>query len=134
VATARADARIAIWTAGRQKPDQVFEGHRAPIVSLAVSPDSTKLASASWDHTVRIWSLDDGTQRVLEGHTQNVNGVAFTPDGTSLVSVGYDLQLRIWPSAGGPPATIALPSPLNAVVIASDGEIVTGGADGTFVF
>jgi cytochrome c len=134
MATAGADARIAIWTAGRQKPDQVFEGHRAPIVSLAVSPDGMKLASASWDHTVRIWSLEDGTQQVLEGHTQNVNGVAFTTDGKSLVSVGYDLQLRIWPSAGGSPATIALPSPLNAVVIASDGEIVTGGADGKVRF
>jgi cytochrome c len=134
MATAGADGRIAVWTAGRQKPDQVFEGHRAPIVSLAVSPDGTKLASASWDHTVRIWLLDDGTQQVLEGHTQNVNGVAFSPDGKSLVSVGYDLQLRIWPSAGGSPATIALPSPLNAVVIASDGEIVTGGADGKVRF
>jgi cytochrome c len=134
MATAGADARIAIWTTGRQRPDQVFEGHRAPIVSLAASPDGTKLASASWDHTVRIWSLNDGTQQVLEGHTQNVNGVAFTPDGKSLVSVGYDLQLRIWPCAGGSPATIALPSPLNAVVIASDGEIVTGGADGKVRF
>jgi len=36
--TAGADARIAIWTAGRQQPDRVFDGHRAPIVSLAVSP------------------------------------------------------------------------------------------------
>jgi cytochrome c len=135
MATAGADARIAIWTAGRQNPDQVFEGHRAPIVSLAVSPDGTKLASASWDHTVRIWSLGDGTQQVLEGHTQNVNGVAFTADGKSLVSVGYDLQLRIWSSAGGSSAAaIALPSPLNAVVIASDGEMVTGGADGKVRF
>src|SRR5882724_13719177 len=64
--TAGADARIAIWTAGRQQPDRVFDGHRAPIVSLAVSPDGTRLASASWDHTVRLWSLVDGTQRVLE--------------------------------------------------------------------
>lgn len=134
MATAGADARIAIWTAGRQKPDQVFEGHRAPIVSIAVSPDGTKLASASWDHTVRVWSIAEGPQQVLEGHTQNVNGVAFTPDGRSLVSVGYDLQLRIWPSAGGLSAAIALPSPLNAVVIASDGEIVTGGADGKVRF
>ena len=45
MATAGADARTAIWTAGRQQPDEVFEGHRAPIASLAVSPDGSMLAS-----------------------------------------------------------------------------------------
>ena len=134
MATAGADARIAVWTAGRQQPDQIFDGHRAPVAGLAVSPDGASLASASWDHTVRLWSLADGAQRILEGHTQNVNGVAFAPDGKSLVSVGYDLAVRIWPVAGGAPATITLPSPLNAVAIAPDGEIATGGADGKVRF
>jgi cytochrome c len=134
MATAGADAKVAIWTAGRQQPDHVFEGHAAPIVSLAVSPDGARLASASWDHTVRVWSLADGAQLVLEGHSQNVNGVAFTPDGRSLVSVGYDRELRIWPLGGGTPDVVTLASPLNAVAVAPDGEIVTGGADGALRF
>ncbi|MGO8910302.1 MAG: c-type cytochrome [Bradyrhizobium sp.] len=132
--TAGADAKVAIWTPGRQQPDRVFEGHGAPIVSLAVSPNGARLASASWDHTVRVWSLADGAPQVLEGHAQNVNGVAFTPDGRSLVSVGYDRELRIWPLAGGTPNVITLASPLNAVAVAPDGEIVTGGADGKLRF
>ncbi|WP_245313099.1 c-type cytochrome, partial [Bradyrhizobium macuxiense] len=132
--TAGADAKVAIWTLGRQHPDQVFEGHTAPVVSLAVSPDGARLASASWDRTVRLWSLDDGTQQVLEGHSQQVNGVAFTPDGRSLVSVGYDRELRIWPLAGGTPNVIALGTPLNAVAVTPDGEIVAGGADGKLRF
>lgn len=134
MATAGADAKIAIWTAGRQQPDRVFAGHGAPIVSLAVSPDGARLASGSWDHTVRVWSLVDDAQQVLEGHAQNVNGVAFMPDGRSLVSAGYDRELRIWPLAGGTPSVITLVSPLNAVAIAPDGEIVTGGADGRLRF
>jgi cytochrome c len=132
--TAGADARVAIWTPGRQQPDRVFEGHGAPIVSLAVSPDGARLASASWDHTVRIWSLGDGAQQVLQGHAQNVNGVAFTPDGRSLVSAGYDRDLRIWPLVGSTPSVVTLASPLNAVAVAPDGEIVTGGADGKLRF
>jgi cytochrome c len=133
--TAGTDAKIAIWTYGRQQPDWVLEGHGAPIVSLAVSPDGARLASASWDHTVRIWSFGDGVQQqVLEGHAQNVNGVAFTPDGRSLVSVGYDRELRIWPLAGGTANVTTLASPINAVAVASDGEIVTGGADGKLRF
>jgi cytochrome c len=130
MATAGADGRIAIWTAGRQQPDRVLEGHTGPIVALAVSPDASTLASASWDRTVRLWSLSDGTSRVLEGHSQNVNGVAYMPDGQSLVSVGYDQTARIWHLKDGTSKIVMLPAPLNAVAIAPDGEIVMGAADG----
>jgi cytochrome c len=134
IITGGEDGRIAIWQPGATAPAAVLEGHTAPIVGLAVSPDGKTLASASWDRTVRLWPLAGGALRVLEGHQQNVNGVAFTPDGMSLVSVGYDLTVRIWPLAGGPPTTVTLPTPLNSVAVARDGEIVAGGADGRVFF
>ena len=135
VATAGADGHIAIWTAGSAQPDSVLEGHTAPIAALAVSPDGTTLASASWDQTVRLWPLAGGAPRVLDGHTQNVNGVAFAPDGRTLVSVSYDRNLRIWPLAGpASPVVVTMPVPLNAVAIGSDGEIAAGGADGRLYF
>jgi cytochrome c len=134
-ATAGADGRIAIWSAGNPQPDAVLEGHTAPIAALALSPDGATLASASWDHTVRLWPLAGGVPRVLDGHTQNVNGVAFAPDGRTLVSVSYDQSARIWPLAGpASPAVVAMPVPLNAVAVGSDGEIATGGADGKVYF
>src|SRR5215475_15950058 len=55
VVTSGEDARIAIWTPGEPVPTVVFEGHAGPVVALAASPDSTMVASASWDHTVRLW-------------------------------------------------------------------------------
>ena len=139
--TAGEDARIAIWTPGKQEPDAVLEGHTGPIAALAVSPDGTILASASWDNTIRLWPLAGSVgsagsvPRVLQGHRQNVNGVAFAPDGKTLVSAGYDATVRIWPlKEPAPPLVAALPSPLNAVVVAPDGEIVTAGADGKIYF
>lgn len=135
IATAGADGRIAIWTAGNTKPDTVLEGHTAPIAALAASPDGATLASASWDQTIRLWPLTGGAPRVLVGHTQNVNGVAFAPDGRALVSASYDQSVRIWSLAGpSAPAVVAMPSPLNAVAVSSSGEIVTGGADGRLYF
>jgi cytochrome c len=134
-ATAGADGRIAIWTFGRAEPDAVFEGHTAPIAALAVSSDGATLASASWDHTVRLWPLAGGAPRVLDEHTQNVNGVAFTADGRALVSVSYDLSVRIWPLSGAQtPTVVAMPTPLNAVAAGVDGEIAVGGADGNVYF
>ncbi len=135
VVTAGADAHIAIWSAGQAQPVATLDGHTAPVVSLAVSPDGRWLASASWDHTMRLWPLGGGAPRVLEGNSQNVNGVAFSPDGRDLISAGYDTTLRIWPLAGGGSATVRhLPTPLNAVAVAPDGEIVAGGADGKVYF
>jgi len=134
IVTAGQDRRVALWTPGADRPATVFEGHEAPVVALAVAPNGSMIASASWDRTVRLWPLAGGAPRVLEGHQQNVNGVAFTPDGRALVSAGYDLTLRIWPLSGGAPTVATLPSPLNAVAVAADGEIVTGGADGKVYF
>lgn len=130
VATSGEDVRIAIWRLGVAQPESVLEGHAAPVVALAVSPDRTMLASASWDHTARLWPLTGGAPRVLAGHSQNVNGVAFARDGRAAVTVGYDATLRIWPLDGGAPVVVTLPTPLNAVAVAPDGEIATAGADG----
>jgi cytochrome c len=133
--TAGEEGRIAIWRSGDPAPASVLEGHSAPVVSLAVSPDGSTLASASWDQNVRLWPLAGGASRVLEGHSQNVNGVTFAPDGQSLVSAGYDATLRIWPLRGtGAPAITTLPSPLNSVAVAPNGEIVAAGADGNLYF
>ena len=130
-ATGGEDARIAIWNPGERMPRMVLEGHRAPVVALAVSGDGRFLASASWDHTARLWPVGGGPPRLLAGHSQNVNGIAFTPDGRAVVTAGYDATLRIWPLSGDDTPLIAvLPTPLNAVAIAPDGEIVTAGADG----
>src|SRR5215470_11312364 len=130
IATSGEDARIAIWTPGTPQPSAVLEGHKAPVVALAVSPGGTMLASASWDHTARLWPLSGSAPQVIEGHAQNVNGVAFSPDGGALVTAGYDATLRIWPLANGAPIVTTLPTPLNTVAVAPDGEIVTAGADG----
>jgi cytochrome c len=127
------DGKIAIWRSGNPLPERTFEGHTAPIVSLAISPDGKWLASASWDRTVRVWPLGSGEPRILEGHNQNVNSITFTRDGKFLVSASYDLTVRIWPIAGGDPQVVTLPTPLNAAVTA-DGEIVAGGADGRVFF
>ena len=134
-ATAGQDARIALWTPGKQEPDRVLEGHQGPIVALAISPDGATLASASWDRTIRLWPLAGGAPQVLEGHQQSVNGVAFTPDGTAIVSAGYDATMHIWRlNEPASPPVVPLPTPLNAVTVSPEGDIIAAGSDGMVYF
>jgi cytochrome c len=112
----------------------VLDGHTGPIAALAVSPDGKTLASASWDRTVRLWPLAGGPSRVLEGNGQNVNGVAFSPDGTAVISAGYDGTIRVWKTAGDGVSVHNLPSPLNSVVTAPNGDIIAAGASGKVFF
>lgn len=128
-ATGAEDGRIALWRGNAAEPAQVIEGHKGPVAALAISPDGSRLASASWDETVRVTSLGGGSARVLEGHKGPVNGVAFMPGG-GVVSAGYDATLRIWPADAGAERIVTLPAALNGVVAAPDGEIVVATADG----
>ena len=151
LASSGEDARIAIWAPHASAPAGVLEGHTAPVVALAVSPDGTTLASASWDHTVRLWPLKGHSMgaraghlpeggpsarapRVIDDHRANINGIAFTPDGRAAVSADYDGTVRITPLAGGAATLVTLPAPLNAVVVAPDGGIAAAGADGKLYF
>ena len=52
---------------------QTLEGHSDDVNSVAFSHDSTRLASASWDRTVKIWDASTGACL----HTLDVGKVLF---------------------------------------------------------
>jgi WD40 repeat protein len=80
-------------------PDIVWArpGHLAQVNAIAFSPDGQLLASASDDHTVKLWRVADGLLvGTLTGHFEEVTSVAFSHDGQMLASGSMDRNIRLW--------------------------------------
>jgi len=57
------------------------------------------LASASYDDTIKIWTLEDGDyycKHTLEGHSSTVWGLTFSTDGTYMISCSEDKTVKCW--------------------------------------
>ena len=72
-----------------------LEGHANAVRALAALPDG-RLASGSWDNTIRLWDTKSGKETGrLEGHTDKVNALTVLPDGR-LASGSDDKTIRLW--------------------------------------
>ena len=66
------------------------------VRALTFSPDGKTLAAGSMDHTIRLWDLAAGTNRVIDASGNGVTKIVFFPDGKKFASTGFEPSVRIW--------------------------------------
>ena len=100
--------------------------------SVAFSPDSQRLATASKDNTARVWDVASGRELIRLTHEDPVQSVAFSPDGQRLATASKNTA-RVWDAASGRELT-RLPHEGDVwnLTFSPDGQrLATSSADNT---
>jgi WD40 repeat protein len=142
LATASGDGSARVWrAAGGEAAELVLLGHGAAlgdpdlatVRDVAYSEDGSRIATAGFDGTARLWDAQTGHELLkFIGHEGLVVGVAFSPDGARLVTTGTDGNILFWNTATGQ-QLLALHSHDGAnpdLAFSPNGSrLLTGGSD-----
>jgi RNA polymerase sigma factor (sigma-70 family) len=74
--------------------------HQHTVRAVGISEDGTRVASASWDGTLRVWDANTGRE-LRRFRLPGGASAAFTPDGKAVAGGGMDKSFHVWELATG---------------------------------
>jgi WD40 repeat protein len=100
------DGSVALYDVASGKKIHAYEMDRRNAISVALSPDGTRVASGDFNNTIRVWDAKTGKLLRTQYHTgtrqtENWIRVAFSPDGKILATAASDLTIKFWDADSG---------------------------------
>ncbi|CAK8568678.1 unnamed protein product [Lathyrus sativus] len=93
------DKKAVIWYTDSLKQKATLEEHSSLITDVRFSPTMPRLATSSFDKTVRVWDVDNPgySLRTFTGHSASVMSLDFHPNKDDLIcSCDGDGEIRYW--------------------------------------
>jgi WD40 repeat protein len=93
---------VLIWNAETGELAHTLKGHRDYVYQVVFNRRGTRVATCSYDRTVRVWDVETGRPtHVFREHTEAVYAVAFSPNDRWLASGAGDRSVKLWDLASG---------------------------------
>ncbi|KAH7484521.1 hypothetical protein PRIC1_003831 [Phytophthora ramorum] len=97
-----ADGTARLWSAARNEPLAVLQGHKARLGKVAFHPLGNYVGTTSFDHTWRLWDVATAQELLLqEGHYKEVYAIAFQRDGALAATGDLNGNGRVWDVRSG---------------------------------
>jgi WD40 repeat protein len=109
---------------------RVLAGHTHYVSDLVFLPGDKQLLTASYDKTLRLWSVEDGRElHRFPGHTTAVTALALSPDGGRAVSGDLSGAIKLWnlETRLEGRAFESAPSSVTSLAFSRDGKQVLSG-------
>jgi RNA polymerase sigma factor (sigma-70 family) len=116
-------------------PDNFHQGHVAEVAKLVFSTDGKRLASASWDGSVRVWDTVTGLakhvwrhpvpeqQILVRSNSPGDHGLDLSPDGRWVAAADTNETVRVWDAVLGK-EVCSIPLRGNAGMVPFDHQVL----------
>jgi WD40 repeat protein/DNA-binding XRE family transcriptional regulator len=86
---------VRVWREAGRLLHLAWQAHTDTVHSLAFSPDGRRLATGSWDGSLKLWDIESGALLWASWFTDNIECLAFSPDGFTISSGGGDATVQL---------------------------------------
>lgn len=130
------DKKLRYWKATQlTEPFTSDNIHEKSIVSVAISPNSKLIATASLDNTIKIWGRDSMKLfRTFQAHTKTISCLKFVNNGQHLLSAANDGYIKLWDIKAGKNKFVfkGHTKAISSIAVSPNGKyMLTGSYDNT---